>query len=142
GARALARALRHLRRHAQAPVALRGGRMSAPVIEVRGVSKSYGGVAANADVSLSVGKGEITGLIGPNGSGKTTLFNSIAGYHPIDAGSIRLDGREVARLSVQEIARLGLVRTFQHTRVYTRMTCLENMRISIPHRGASWREMF
>jgi branched-chain amino acid transport system ATP-binding protein len=116
--------------------------MSAATIEVRGVSKSFGGVAANADVSLEVRPREITGLIGPNGSGKTTLFNSIAGYHPIDAGSIRLEGREIAHLSVQEIARLGLVRTFQQTRIYAKMTCLENMRISIPHRSVGWREMF
>ena len=58
------------------------------IIEVSGVSKSYGGVAANTDISLQVEKGGITGLIGPNGSGKTTLFNSVVGYHPMDAGSI------------------------------------------------------
>jgi branched-chain amino acid transport system ATP-binding protein len=62
--------------------------MSGNLIEVRGVSKSYGGVVANKDVSIDVAEGGITGLIGPNGSGKTTLFNSIVGYHPIDEGSI------------------------------------------------------
>lgn len=62
------------------------------ILDVTNVSKSYGGVAANTDISLSVKKGAITGLIGPNGSGKTTLFNSIVGYHPIDSGSIRFEG--------------------------------------------------
>ena len=116
--------------------------MSTPVIEVRGVSKSYGGVIANREISLSVQAGRITGLIGPNGSGKTTLFNSIAGYHPIDAGSIRFAGDEISRLTVQKITRLGLVRTFQQTRIFGKMNCLQNMRISIPHRKATWRDMF
>ncbi len=116
--------------------------MSAPVIEVKGVSKSYGGVVANRDISLSVAEGRITGLIGPNGSGKTTLFNSIAGYHPIDSGSIRFLGNEIKDLNVQKIARLGLVRTFQQTRIYAKMDCTHNMLISIPHREAVWRDMF
>jgi branched-chain amino acid transport system ATP-binding protein len=90
--------------------------MSDAVIELKHVSKSFGGVVANRDISLAVPRGRITGLIGPNGSGKTTLFNSIVGYHPIDAGSIRFDGREISRLRVQEIARLGMLRTFQTTR--------------------------
>ena len=68
--------------------------MSGSLIEVRGVSKSYGGVVANKDVSIDVAEGGITGLIGPNGSGKTTLFNSIVGYHPIDEGSIKFKGWE------------------------------------------------
>ena len=59
------------------------------IIEVQNVSKSFGGVVANHDVSMTVKSGTITGLIGPNGSGKTTLFNSIVGYHPIDGGSIQ-----------------------------------------------------
>lgn len=117
--------------------------MSAPaVIEVSNVNKSFGGVVANHDISLTVAAGRITGLIGPNGSGKTTLFNSIAGYHPIDSGSIRLSGKEISRLSVQRITRLGLVRTFQQTRIYRGMDCVQNMRISIPHRDATWRDMF
>ncbi len=84
--------------------------MSDAIIEVENVSKSFGGVVANKEVSLSVARGAITGLIGPNGSGKTTLFNSIVGYHPIDSGSIRFQGKEISRLHVQQIARLGLLR--------------------------------
>ncbi|MCG8355835.1 MAG: ATP-binding cassette domain-containing protein, partial [Kiloniellales bacterium] len=89
-------------------------------IEVREVSKSFGGVQANRKISLSVAKGRITGLIGPNGSGKTTLFNSIVGYHPIDSGSIKFEGREISRLRVPQIARLGMPRTFQQTRIYAK----------------------
>lgn len=111
------------------------------IIEVRGVSKSYGGVQANSDVSMTVEKGGITGLIGPNGSGKTTLFNSIVGYHPIDTGSIRFEGKEISNLRVPEIARLGLLRTFQQTRIYGAMNCVENMLISMPHRKMTFMEM-
>jgi branched-chain amino acid transport system ATP-binding protein len=116
--------------------------MTASIIEVENVSKSFGGVVANRGVSLSVPRGGITGLIGPNGSGKTTLFNSIVGYYPIDAGSIRFEGREISRLRVQDIARLGLLRTFQTTRIYGKMNCVQNMLISIPHRKASFTDMF
>lgn len=112
------------------------------IIEVSNVSKSYGGVIANKDVSLSVKKGTITGLIGPNGSGKTTLFNSIVGYHPIDSGSIKFENNEISNLQVQEIARLGMLRTFQQTRIYGEMNCVENMLISLPHRKMSWRDRF
>jgi ABC-type branched-subunit amino acid transport system ATPase component len=116
--------------------------MSAPVIEVRGVTKAFGGVVANHNVSLSVADGSITGLIGPNGSGKTTLFNSIVGHHPIDAGSIRFLGQEISRLNVQEIARLGMLRTFQQTRVFSKMDCVRNLLISLPHRDSEWKDMF
>src|SRR5690242_14197596 len=101
--------------------------MNDAIIEVTNVSKSFGGVIANRNVSLSVPRGRITGLIGPNGSGKTTLFNSIVGYHPIDSGSIRFEGQEISQLRVQEIARLGLLRTFQTTRIYGKMNCLQNI---------------
>ena len=107
------------------------------IIEVQNVSKAYGGVKANTDVSMQVERGGITGLIGPNGSGKTTLFNSIVGYHPIDEGSIKFEGKEISELPVQEIARLGLLRTFQQTRIYSKMNCVENMLISLPHRKMS-----
>ncbi len=116
--------------------------MSGAIIELNNVSKSFGGVVANHSISLSVPRGGITGLIGPNGSGKTTLFNSIVGYHPIDSGSIRFEGQEVSRMRVQQIARLGLLRTFQATRIYGKMNCMQNMLISIPHRKAGFLDMF
>lgn len=112
------------------------------IIEVNKVSKSFGGVVANTDISLSVERGTITGLIGPNGSGKTTLFNSIVGYHPIDSGSILFEGREISTLPVQKIARLGLLRTFQQTRIYGQMTAVDNMLISLPHRKMRFADAF
>ena len=111
--------------------------MSDTIIDVQNVSKSFGGVKANTDVSMQVQRGGITGLIGPNGSGKTTLFNSIVGYHPIDGGSIKFEGQEISKLPVQKIARLGLLRTFQQTRIYGAMNGVENMLISLPHRKMS-----
>jgi branched-chain amino acid transport system ATP-binding protein len=111
------------------------------LLEVRNVSKRFGGVVANRDVSLDVHAGRITGLIGPNGSGKTTLFNSIAGFHPIDAGLIRFDGREISRLRTPKIARLGVVRTFQQTHVYRKMNCVQNMQISTAQAGETLRSM-
>ena len=108
------------------------------LIEVAGVSKAFGGVVANDDISLEVPEGHITGLIGPNGSGKTTLFNSIVGYHPVDSGSIRFEGREITKLRVQQIARLGMLRTFQQTRIYSGLNCVDNMLISEPHHNATY----
>jgi branched-chain amino acid transport system ATP-binding protein len=112
------------------------------LLEVDGVSKSFGGVVANENVSLAVPEGAIVGLIGPNGSGKTTLFNSIVGFHPIDGGSVRFEGREISKLRVVNIARLGLLRTFQQTRIYGDMTCVENMLISTPVRLEQFWNLF
>jgi len=112
------------------------------IIEVSGVSKSYGGVVANHQISLNVPEGQITGLIGPNGSGKTTLFNSIVGYHPVDEGSIKFEGQEISDMQVQEIARLGMLRTFQQTRIYSNMNCIQNMLISVPQRNSKFFDMF
>ncbi len=109
--------------------------MAEPLLAVDGLSKSFGGVLANDGISLAIKEGGITGLIGPNGSGKTTLFNSIVGFHPVDGGSVRFAGSEISRLRVPAIARMGLVRTFQQTRVYGQLTCVQNMLISLPHRG-------
>jgi len=104
------------------------------ILEVKNVSKFFGGVKANVDVSLNVEQGSIVGLIGPNGSGKTTLFNSIVGTHPIDKGSIIFDNKEVSELPVPVVAKLGLLRTFQQTRIYGKLNCIENMLIS--HKGS------
>ena len=111
--------------------------MNDNIITVDNVSKSFGGVKANIGITLSVKKGSITGIIGPNGCGKTTLFNSIVGYHPIDNGSIKFDGQEISHLLVGDIARLGMLRTFQQTKIYSKMNCVENMQISVSHRKDS-----
>ncbi len=112
------------------------------MIECEGVTKAFGGIVANNEITLEVPEGRITGLIGPNGSGKTTLFNSIVGYHPVDAGSIKFEGHEISDMRVQQIARLGLLRTFQQTRIYSKMNCVDNMLVSIPHRTETYRTMF
>ena len=98
-------------------------------LTIQGATKRFGGITANDAISLEVPQGMVVGLIGPNGSGKTTLFNSIVGYHPLDGGSIRFETRDVTRLRTAEIARLGLIRTFQQSHVFVQMTCVQNMAI-------------
>ena len=110
-------------------------------LELQDVSKHFGGVAANDNVSLQVDRGEIVGVIGPNGSGKTTLFNSIVGHHPIDSGIVRFEDQDITGLGVQEVARRGIVRTFQQTRTFHAMTCLENVRISLPAEHMRLRDL-
>ncbi len=112
------------------------------LLEVRDLSKRFGGVVANDAISIDVRRGAIVGLIGPNGSGKTTLFNSIVGQHPIDRGSVRFEGRELAHLAVPEVARLGLLRTFQQAHVYDEMTCIRNLETSGSHAHEDWLAMF
>jgi len=112
------------------------------IIKVENVSKAFGGVIANQNISITVAEGEITGLIGPNGSGKTTLFNSIVGFHPIDQGSIKFRDKEISKLNVQQIARLGMLRTFQQTRIYGQMNSVKNMLVSVPHRTSKFFDMF
>ena len=96
----------------------------APVLlEVRDVRKRFGGINALAGCSFYVAEREIVGVIGPNGSGKTTLFNIIAGYLPQDAGSVRFRGQDLQDLRPFQIARRGIARTFQVTRIFPKMTC-------------------
>jgi branched-chain amino acid transport system ATP-binding protein len=83
------------------------------LLELQKVTKDFGGLRANEDISFSVEKGELVGLIGPNGAGKTTLFNCIAGLHPVTSGTITFDGLDITKLRAYEVARLGLSRTFQ-----------------------------
>ena len=111
-------------------------------LEVRDLHKGFGGIKAVNGCNLRFPAGQISGLIGPNGSGKTTLFNSIVGHHPIDDGSIKFQGQEISDFKVPQIARLGLLRTFQQTRIYSKMNCVQNMLISVPHRRAKLIDMF
>ena len=97
------------------------------VIDVRNVTKRFGGLTAVNDCSLQVERGSITGLIGPNGAGKSTLFNMVAGNITPDSGSIVFDGRDVAGLPPHKLFRLGLLRTFQIAHEFSNMTALENL---------------
>lgn len=100
------------------------------VLEAQGVSKAFGGICALDNCSISVQEGSITGLIGPNGSGKTTLFNVITGYERVDRGQVRLHGQAITNAPPERVFRYGLGRTFQLTRVFPRMTVLENMHVA------------
>jgi len=108
-------------------------------LRAEGVSKSFGGLQALADCSLTAEAGRITGLIGPNGSGKTTLFNAITGYERIDSGQVYLDKQRITGASPQRVFSLGVGRTFQLTRIFPRLTVLENMLVPA-NRGRSTRE--
>jgi ABC-type branched-subunit amino acid transport system ATPase component len=99
------------------------------VLDVRGVRKNFGGVTAVNDVSLTLERGRIYGLIGPNGSGKTTLFNCITGLERPEAGAIVLDGTRVDGWKPHQIARRGVGRTFQVIRVFPELTALENLMV-------------
>lgn len=101
--------------------------MSAPVLSVRNLSKSFGGIRAVRDVSFEVGKGEVLGLIGPNGSGKSTLFNCVLGQLRPNAGEVTVNGVGVSGRRASELSRLGVGRTFQQLSVFPRMTVLENI---------------
>jgi branched-chain amino acid transport system ATP-binding protein len=103
----------------------------APKLEVEGLQKRFGGLAAVKDVSFSIRAGEILGLIGPNGSGKSTVMKSILGVERPDAGSVRVDGREVAGWPPHRIARLGVGMVFQHSRPLYRQTVLENILLGL-----------
>jgi ABC-type branched-subunit amino acid transport system ATPase component len=100
---------------------------SVDILEIRNVSKSFGGLQAVRDVSLNIESGKITSLIGPNGAGKTTLFNLVTGFLKMDTGSVILDGKDITRLPAHRIVRKGLTRTFQMVRVYPRMTVTDNI---------------
>ena len=101
--------------------------MPAPVLEIDGLSKRFGGVAAVDGVSLSLEPGRIYGLIGPNGSGKTTLFNCITGIERRDAGRVTFNGQRIDGLKPYQIAQLGIGRTFQIIRVFPELSALENL---------------
>lgn len=97
------------------------------LLEIRDVSKRFGGLFALTDVSYSVNKGEILGLIGPNGAGKTTLFNAVNGFYPPTKGEVLLKGEKISHLKPHQICKLGIGRTFQVVRPLKRMTVLDNV---------------
>lgn len=97
------------------------------LLELKSVSRQFGGLNAVNDVSFQVNQGEILGLIGPNGAGKTTLINLITGVHPATSGSIVFDGQDITKMRAHQIARKGLARTFQVVQPFPKMTVLENV---------------
>ena len=116
------------------------------LLVVSHVSKYFGGLAALQDVSLHIRRGEIYGLIGPNGAGKTTLFNVLTGLYKADAGGITLRGESLSGLKPNQVAALGLARTFQNIRLFANMTAIENVMVGRHLRtragivGAMWRD--
>jgi neutral amino acid transport system ATP-binding protein len=108
-------------------------------LSTEGIGKAFGGVQALSDCTLAVPAGSITGLIGPNGSGKTTLFNIITGYERPDTGEVYLRGQRVTGASAQRVFGLGLARTFQLTRIFPRLTVLENILVAAGGNAAARR---
>jgi branched-chain amino acid transport system ATP-binding protein len=100
-----------------------------PLLEVRGVSKRFGGLIANADISFDVNEGEIVGIIGPNGAGKSTLFDLITGFQPLDSGQVLLGGRDITGMRPDRIGMLGVARTFQKLKPFADLTVTENVMV-------------
>jgi branched-chain amino acid transport system ATP-binding protein len=115
------------------------------VLEVKGISKHFGGIRAVSNASLQVGAGEIHALIGPNGAGKTTLFNLISGLHPADRGTISLNGCEIQGVPSDLICHSGLARSFQITNLFRELSIYENLRLSLQAQHAMrfniWRDI-
>jgi branched-chain amino acid transport system ATP-binding protein len=111
---------------------------------VENVALSFRGLRALDGVSLSLGAGELVGIIGPNGSGKSTLFNVISGIYRADAGDVRFDGKSIAGKGPAEIVGLGLARTFQNKRLFGNMTALENVRVAAfrSQKGSAFGDVF
>jgi branched-chain amino acid transport system ATP-binding protein len=110
------------------------------MLRVSGLSKSFGGLKAVDNASLDVKAGEIVGLIGPNGAGKTTLFAAIAGFHKPDAGRIALEGRDITGFAPHRICAAGMVRTFQITQPFAKISVRENIMVGAYFRTADRRE--
>ncbi|MFC0226004.1 high-affinity branched-chain amino acid ABC transporter ATP-binding protein LivG [Serratia aquatilis] len=101
-----------------------------PLLAVEGLCMRFGGLLAVNNVALQLNEGEIVSLIGPNGAGKTTVFNCLTGFYRPTSGSIKLRDRHLEGLSGQSIARMGVVRTFQHVRLFREMTVIENLLVA------------
>ena len=99
------------------------------ILEIKNVSKFFGGLAANSDVSFSMEEGMIMGLIGPNGAGKTTLFNCITGYYPPSRGEVIFKGRKMNGLEPDKVCRLGMARTWQKVRPLAKLSVLDNVMV-------------
>src|SRR5580658_10332470 len=110
------------------------------MLRAASVSKAFGGVQALQDCTVEVEQGTIAGLIGPNGSGKTTLFNIMTGYERVDSGDVYLGDKKITNRPPERAFALGIGRTFQLTRIFPRLTVMENMLVATQHRGRGrWR---
>src|SRR5579872_2173645 len=103
--------------------------MSAPLLEVENISRSFGGLRALNDVSFSVNEGEIVSIIGPNGAGKTTLFNLISGVFPPSSGDVRFKGKSIVGMPTHRIAHAGIGRTYQVVRPFVRLSVIDNVTV-------------
>lgn len=101
--------------------------VSKPILKIENITKKFGNLVANEDVSFTINEGEIVSLIGPNGAGKTTLFNSIAGYYPPTSGKVYFRDKDITGLPAYEICKLGITRTFQIVKTLKDMTVEENV---------------
>ena len=111
--------------------------MSGPLLELKRVTRAFGGLRAVADLDLTLDTGLLAGLIGPNGAGKTTVFNLITGVYAPTSGEIRFEGKRIDGRVTSSIARAGIARTFQNPRIFASLTCLDNVRIAChTHAGA------
>ncbi|MDB5557918.1 MAG: transporter related [Enterovirga sp.] len=115
--------------------------MSAPLLSVEHLSKSYGGVKAVQDVSFSLDRGELLVLIGPNGAGKSTCFNMLNGQVKAESGTIRIDGRDTTRLDPRRVWKLGVGRTFQITATFASMSVRENVQVGLLARHGALARM-
>lgn len=104
------------------------------ILEANGLTKRFGGLVANQDVTVQIEKGTITAVIGPNGAGKTTFFNMITGFYVPDEGEILLNGKSIKGLRPDQIAGRGITRTFQNIRLFKDMTALENVLVGVHSR--------
>jgi len=111
--------------------------MEKPLLEVKDVSKNFGGIKAVDGVTFSVMSGRIKAIIGPNGAGKTTLFNLISGFYPLSSGEILFNGERISGRSPHHIASLGIIRTFQNVRLFPEMTVMENVMVGLHRIGRS-----
>jgi branched-chain amino acid transport system ATP-binding protein len=105
------------------------------LLEIRDLTKRFGGLTALRDVSLTVEEGQIKGLIGPNGAGKTTLFNMMTGFQSPTSGAITFDGKNALGRKPHQVTRLGIARTFQNIRLFANMTALENVMVGVDARN-------
>ena len=115
--------------------------MTAPLLQLTGVTKTFGGIHALSGMVCEVPEGKIVGVIGPNGAGKTTLFNTITGAYRADAGKVRLKGVDVTHWPSYRIVREGIARTFQNIRLFGSMTVWEHLLVAQPHSESWWRRL-